>query len=175
MDENKPDIAQEPKNPHVRHEPGDVNTIFLTKFGIAMSFLVVVFLFGLWGLFEYFIKRPIEEGPPPSEGVNVTAQKLPPQPRLQPSPSLDYRQMVAAEQQIANQYAPAGESGYVRIPVSRALELMAQKGFPVLPGAHVPPGATGDPLGFEAAGGSVARARPGGPQPAATQPLEKTP
>ncbi len=174
MDENRPDIADEPRNPHVHHDPGDVNAIFLTKFGIFMAFMIVIFLFCLWGLFEYFVKREAALGPPPSRGLNITAQKLPPEPRLQASPSLDYRQMLAAEQQLANQYAVTPDAGFVRIPLSRAIELIAQKGLPVLPNGHVPPAATGEPLGFEAAGGSVERAQPGGPQPAATQPMGRT-
>jgi hypothetical protein len=158
----------------VHHDPGDVNAIFLTKFGIFMAFMIIIFLFCLWGLFEYFAKREAKLGPPPSAGVNVTAGKLPPEPRLQPSPSLDYRQMLAAEEHIASQYAwidPDG--GLVRIPIDRAMDVLAQKGLPVLPNAHVPPEATGLPLGMEAAGGSVERAQPGGAHPEATLPLGK--
>ncbi|HVN03056.1 MAG TPA: hypothetical protein VMT86_01495 [Bryobacteraceae bacterium] len=135
MDETKPEIGEEPRNPHVRHEPGDVNAVFLTKFGIGMAFLIVVILFGLWGLFEYFVKREAELGPPPSEGVGVTAQKLPPEPRLQPNPPRDMRAMRAAEDQLLNQYAWVDpDKGIVRIPVARAMDLIAQRGLPVLPG-----------------------------------------
>jgi hypothetical protein len=158
LDENRTETTEEPRNPHVHHEPGDVNAVFLTKFGIGMGFVIIVFLFMLWGLFQYFAKREAELGPPPSKGVGVTAQKLPPEPRLQVSPSLDMRQMRAAEDQILHQYAWIDpDKGIVRIPVDRAMDLMAQKGFPVLPQAQVPPDSTGKPLGIEAAGGAPNR------------------
>jgi hypothetical protein len=142
MDETKPETTEEPRNPHVRHEPEDVNAIFLTKFGIGMAFLIVLFLFGLWGLFQYFAKSAAELGPPPSEGVGVTAQKLPPEPRLQAAPRLDMERMRAAEDQILHQYAWIDpDKGIVRIPIDRAMQFMAQKGFPVLPQTGAPNGA----------------------------------
>ncbi len=155
---NKPEVGEEPRNPHVHHEPGDINAIFLTKFGIGMGFVVVVFLFLLWGLFQYFAKREAELGPPPSAGMGVTAQKLPPEPRLQASPALDMRQMRAAEDEILHQYAWIDpDKGVVRIPIGRAMDLMARKGFPVLPQARIPAGGASQPLGIEAAGGALDR------------------
>ena len=156
---SKPPTAEEPRNPHVHHEPGDVNALFLTKFGIGMAFVIVVFLFMLWGLFQYFAQREAAQGPPPSQGVGETAQKLPPEPRLQASPALDMRKMRAAEDQILHQYAWIDpDKGIVRIPIGRAMDLMAQRGFPVLPQTGVPPGGTGRPLGLGAAGGAPDRA-----------------
>lgn len=131
MAENRPHTGEEPKNPHVHHEPGDVDARALTKFGLGMSGLVVVFLFGLWGLFQYFAKREAELGPAPSQGAGVAAQKLPPEPRLQPNPVRDLRQMRADEDRLMSQYAWIDpDKGVVRIPVERAMELIAQRGLP---------------------------------------------
>lgn len=121
------------RNPHVRHEPGDVNAVFLTKFGIGMAFLIVVFLFGLWGLFEYFVKREAVLSLPPA-AVLVPPERLPPAPRLQRNPSLDMRQFLATENQAMQQYGWVDEAhGIVRIPVDRAMDIIAQRGLPVVP------------------------------------------
>lgn len=126
--------GDEPRNPHVRHEPGDVNALALTKFGLAMAGLIVVFLFGLWGMFEYLKKREAELGLPLSPAAIVNAQKQPPEPRLQPYAVRDMRDMRAAEDKIMRQYAWIDpDKGIVRIPVERAMDLIAQRGLPAAP------------------------------------------
>ncbi len=83
---NNTHAGEEPRNPHVRYEPGDVNARTLTRFGLSMAGLIVVFLFGLWGVFEYFVKHEAELGLPTSRAALVNTQKQPPEPRLQPYP-----------------------------------------------------------------------------------------
>jgi hypothetical protein len=163
LDEHRVESAEEPRNPHVHHEPGDINAIFLTKFGIFMALLIVVLLFALWGLFDYFVKREARLGPPPFQGVDVTAQKSPPAPVLQPAPRLDFNKMRTAEDEIMSQYAWVDpDKGLVRIPIDRAMDLIAQRGLPVRAQPHVPAGGTGLPLGIEAAGGALDRFSPPG-------------
>jgi len=142
--EIKPKTAEEPRNPHVRYEFGDVNAVSVTKFGIGMAFLILVFLFVLAGLFRYLAKQAAEVEPPvPPMGAMV--QKLPPEPRLEPHPSLDMKQMRAAEDQILHQYAWIDpDKGIVRIPVDRAMDLILEKGLPAVnpqPGAPMARGA----------------------------------
>jgi hypothetical protein len=129
MAENKLNTAEESRNPHVRHEPGDVNAVSVTKFGIAMALLILVFLFVLTGLFRFLAKRAAEvEAPTPTIGARL--QKLPPEPRLGPDPSLDLTQMRAEEDRILHQYAWLDpDKGIVRIPVDRAMDLVLQKGL----------------------------------------------
>lgn len=143
MAENKPNTAEEPRNPHVHYEPGDVNAVSLTKFGIGMAFLILVFLFGLTGLFRYFAKRAAEIQPPtPPMGAMV--EKLPPEPRLEAHPSLDMKEMRAAEDRKLHQYAWIDpDKGIVQIPVDRAMELILKKGLlPVRPQPGTPVTAT---------------------------------
>jgi hypothetical protein len=126
--------ADEPRNPHVQHEPGDVNALALTKFGLTMAALIVVFLFGLWGLFEYLKKSVTEAGLPLSPAAIVNNQKQPPEPRLQVHPAQDMRSWRAAEERAMRQYAWIDpDKGIVQIPVARAMDLIAQRGFPVAP------------------------------------------
>jgi hypothetical protein len=131
---NNAHSGDEPRNPHVHHEPGDVNALALTKFGLSMAALIVVFLFGLWGMFEYLKNREAELGLPLSPAALVNAQKHPPDPQLQPHPARDMRDMRAAEDKILHQYAWIDpDKGIVRIPVERAMDLIAQRGLPAAP------------------------------------------
>ena len=133
MDENRPPAAEEIRNPHVRHEPGDVNAVFLTKFGIALILLIIVFLFGLWGLFDYLVKRETALDQPPA-GTLISPQKLPPEPRLQAHAARDMQEMLAAEERALDQYGWVDpDKGIVRIPIDRAMDIIAKKGLPVLP------------------------------------------
>jgi len=128
---NNAHLDDEARNPHVHHEPGDVNAPALTKFGLSMAALIVVFLFGLWGMFEYLKNREAELGLPMSSAAIVNTQKQPPEPRLQRYPARDMREMRAAEEKILNQYAWIDpDKGIVRIPVERAMDLIAERGLP---------------------------------------------
>ena len=126
--------GEEPRNPHVHHEPGDVNALALTKFGLSMAALIVIFLFGLWGVFEYLKNRAAETALPMSPSAMVNAQKQPPEPRLQRHPAQDMRDLRGDEEKILHQYAWIDpDKGIVRIPVERAMDLTAQRGLPATP------------------------------------------
>jgi hypothetical protein len=126
--------GEEPRNPHVHHEIGDVNARALTKFGMTMTALITIFMFGLYGMFQYLKNREAEAGLPKSPSALVNAQKLPPQPRLQAYPRRDMTEFKADEQRILGQYALIDpDKGVVRIPVDRAMDLIAQRGLPATP------------------------------------------
>ena len=126
------------ENKDVHHEERDVNARSLTKAGIGLALLVVGSLFLVWFVFDNFLRRPAEE-PRVSPRIAQDARRLPPEPRLQPAPTEDLQQMVAAEQRILNSYAWLdGSQGAARIPVSVAMDLMAQRGLPAQP-APAPP------------------------------------
>ena len=126
--------GDEPRNPNVHHEPGDVNALALTKFGLAMAALIVVFLFGLWGVFEYLRNRAAVEGLPLSPAAMVNSQRQPPEPRLQRHAAQDMRDWRAGEERALHQYAWIDpDKGIVQIPVERAMDLIAQRGSPAAP------------------------------------------
>jgi len=139
MPENSPNTSEEPRNPHVHYEHGDVNAVSLTRFGIGMAFLILIFLFSLAGLFRYFAKRAAEvQAPVPPMGS--MGQKLPPEPRLEPHPSLDMQELRADEDRILHQYAWIDpDKGVVRIPVERAMDLILEKSLlPARPESATP-------------------------------------
>src|SRR5437764_125754 len=123
-----PDLSR----PENRHEHRDVNVWALYKFGIALAVLCVLSLGLLFGLYRYFVSR--EGGPRPHDQVNVDARRLPPMPRLQSAPITDLGDMRAAEDQILTGYGWVDQPrGVVRIPIDRAMDLLAQRGLPTRP------------------------------------------
>jgi hypothetical protein len=123
------------------HEERDVNIRSITKTGIALALLIVGSLFLVWFVFDALLRRPADQRRV-SPGAAQDVRRLPPEPRLQSSPTEDLQQMLAAEQRILNSYAWLdGNQGAARIPVSVAMDLVAQRGLPVLPAAPSAPAA----------------------------------
>jgi hypothetical protein len=132
MEENSPHLDEDLRNPHVRHEAKDVNAIFLTKFGIGLLLLILLFMLGLTGLFRFLAGRAAELGVAPSPAFVERANRQPPEPRLQPHPMRNMQEMRTAEDQAMRQYGWVDpDKGIVRIPVDRAMELVTQRGLPV--------------------------------------------
>jgi hypothetical protein len=144
MAENKPHEKTEQEihlpdlnRPEVRHEESDVNVWAVGKFAIALVFLCGIALLLLAGLFKYFQSTAVNNEPT-TTGINVDARRLPPQPRLQDAPILDLQEMKAAEDQILNGYGWVDQqAGIARIPISRAIDLLAQQGLPSRPQTQV--------------------------------------
>jgi hypothetical protein len=118
MDENKP--------PHIGHETTDVNVWAVGKFAIGLVVVCVVSIGLLFGLLKFFQSR--EET---SVANTVEPTKLFPQPQLQKTPIPDLKAIRAEEDKLLNGYAWVDQpKGVVRIPVDRAIEVLAQRGLP---------------------------------------------
>ena len=112
------------------HEESDINAWAVGKFAVALALVTVAALFLLFGLFRYLLSR---EGGPPAGRSQVAASepaKAFPQPQLQETEVLDLKTMRAAEDQVLNSYAWMDpEKGVVRIPIERAMDLLAERGL----------------------------------------------
>lgn len=152
-----PDITK----PENRFERRDVNVWAVYKFGIALS-LLCIFSFGLlFGLYRYFLSR--EGGALPHDKVNVDARELPPLPRLQSAPIQDLKDMRAAEDKILSGYGWVDQQhGVARIPIDRAIDLLAQRGVASRPQAEPQSAAAGVSVPTESGLGPKMQ-RPGGP------------
>jgi hypothetical protein len=118
-------------NPTVAHEHTDADSRSITQFGIALTFLLVVSQLVLWWVFSSFSKREQKLSPPVPAIIRTQAPKEPPQPRLQANPQSDMRQMLQEEDEVLNHYGWVDpDRGIVRLPVERALDIVAQKGLP---------------------------------------------
>ena len=118
MDENR--------HPHIGHETTDVNVWAVGKFAIGLVVVCVVSIALLFGLLKFFQSR--EET---SVANTVEPTKLFPQPQLQKTPIPDLKAIRAEEDKLLNGYAWVDQpKGVVRIPVDRAIEVLAQRGLP---------------------------------------------
>ncbi len=95
--------------------------------GLIVGISAVLLLMA-W-LFDYFEAREASRDTPPSPLAE--ARPLPPEPRLQVNPSVDLKAMRAAEDAALNTYGWVDrKAGIVRIPIERAMELLAERGLP---------------------------------------------
>jgi hypothetical protein len=152
-----PDLSR----PEERFEHRDVNVWSVYKFGIGLAFLCILSVGLLYGLYRYFVSR--EGGPMARDQVNVDARRLPPMPRLQSAPISDLKDMRAAEEQILNGYGWVDQAnGVVRIPIDRAIDLLAQRGLPTRPQAEQQSGTRDVSVPTESGLGPKVQ-QPGGP------------
>lgn len=129
-------------NPTVAHEETDADARAITQFGIALVLVVVLSQLALWWLFNTFTRRESKLSPPVTALVRAQAPTEPPEPRLQANPQADMRTMREKEETILNHYGWVDPNrGVVRIPIERALDLVAERGLP--PFKATGPGAGG--------------------------------
>ncbi len=125
--------------------------IFLAVLTIAIAFLII-------GLYRYLDAREIAEKSgryPLAAGGPVV---LPPAPRLQTYPFDDVKALHREEARYLDHYTWVDKNaGIVRIPVERAIDVLAEKGLPY---RHASP--AGAPTAPGAAPQPTTRARPSG-------------
>ena len=125
-------------NPAVAHETTDADSHAITQFGIALTFFIIVSQLVLWWVFSSFSEREQKMSPPVPAIVKIEAPREPPEPRLQANPQLDMKKMLQEENQVLNGYGWVDpDRGIVRIPIDRALDIVAQKGLPQFKAAEV--------------------------------------
>jgi len=119
------------ERPEFRHEHRDVDFWAVGKFAIALVFLAILSLAGLFGLYQYFLKQEGGALQQTEKGFNVDARHRPPAPQLEETPVLDWQRQLAAEEQLLHSYGWVSQKdGIVRIPIERAIDLVAQRGLP---------------------------------------------
>jgi len=122
-----PDLEQA----ELRHEHRDVDVWAVGKFAIALVLLCIVSLAALFGLYQYLLRNVGGRLQQPERGFNVDARHRPPAPQLEETPALDWQRELAAEEQVLGSYGWVNEKGgIVRIPIDRAIDLIAQRGLP---------------------------------------------
>ena len=118
----------------VGHETTDVNLTTAPRIFIATGvFLAVVFAF-IWFFIGYLKNAWAPTDTPPSAISGRQGDRQPPMPRLQTTPYADLKQFRAAEETVLNGYAWVDKNrGIAQIPVTRAIEIVAEKGLPEPP------------------------------------------
>jgi hypothetical protein len=133
-------------NPTVAHERTDADTRAITQFGIALVLVVMLSQLALWWLFNSFTRLESKLNPPVTALVRAQAPTEPPEPRLQANPQADMRTMREKEETVLNHYGWVDPNrGVVRIPIDRALDLVAEHGLPQFKAADPGAGAAKSP------------------------------
>ena len=117
-----------PHTPGVGHEHSDVaiRPIVVAGVGLTIALFVVAGL--MLGLYDVFAAREARLSPPANPLAAAEGPRLPPQPRLQVHPVRDLRELREAENNILDHYAWVDKSaGVVRIPIDRAIDLLAAR------------------------------------------------
>jgi len=126
-------------------ERQDISGSGVLYFFLALAAGTLVVVFFLVGVFDVLDKRSnAKQGPPNPLSANVPADKdtrhIPkeyeikafPEPRLENDERSQLLGIITAQEQTLNSYGWADEnSRTVRIPIDRAMELLAQRGLPV--------------------------------------------
>ncbi len=115
----------------VGHEERDVSFAPLVRGVIGLIALIVASAVLTRVLFSYLAGHEAAISPPPNPLAQSFGRQVPPEPRLQPDPLRDLQTMRTEEDALLNSYGWVDrKAGVVRIPVQRALELLAQRGLP---------------------------------------------
>jgi len=126
-------------HPEPHAEVSDVNVWAVGKFAIALILLSIFSMAGLFALFRYFIQSTGGPVPPVTREFQLDARKMPPAPQLEVSEPGDLARDRAAEDKLLTTYGWADKpSGTVRIPIERAIDMVAEQGLPARPQAPVP-------------------------------------
>lgn len=109
-------------------EDASVREIIISAIGLAVGTILICA--AVFGLFRVLRSADVNSRQPLTD---VTVQQtFPPGPRLQEKPWEEMQQLRQKEDQALTSYGWVNKNaGTVRIPIDRAMDIMAQKGFPV--------------------------------------------
>lgn len=110
------------------HEHKDINVRTLLWLGAGLCAMTVLAALGVKLLFGYYAAHQPSAQP---ASLIEAGPELPPQPRLQIHERVDLGRKLAADQSALNSYGWVDRNaGVVRIPIDRAIDLLAQRGLP---------------------------------------------
>lgn len=112
------------------HETRDVSVGIFA--GVVIG-LVLITLVGM-GISWWYVRFEAEQAKKrdtPASPLAATLPAMPPEPRLQVTPATDLQRYRSEEEEILNGYAWVDATGgIVRIPIDRAIEILAERGLP---------------------------------------------
>jgi hypothetical protein len=125
--------ATAPNPPPPAYETRDANTKGVLGFLVVLFVVINLILLGTWRLFRHF---SVADLPPASASAFANVRQLPSSPELQVHAREEFLKIYAEQQKALSNYAwEDRQAGTVRIPIDRAMDLLLEKGLPVLPSA----------------------------------------
>ena len=120
-------------NADVRHEESDINVRAILWFVAILTGTTLGCHLVTFGMFKALNAYEASREPYVSPLATPPGQR-PPEPRLQTTPWTELRSLRTEEQQYLNSYGWVDEKlGVARIPISKAKEMLLQRGVPVRP------------------------------------------
>ena len=129
-----PGSTGRPSDP--RHEPSDIESGTVVRWMIGLVVATGLILAAVTVLFVAFLGHlPTVTIPPPGmAGAAATPTVLPPEPRLESGPGQTAAFVRAREDPVLNSYGWVDQkNGVARIPIDRAMQIIAQQGLPARP------------------------------------------
>lgn len=118
------------QQPQVRFEATDISPrgVIFAGFGVLLCLIAIVIVMYL--LFSYMRGLKARESAPASP-LSRQLSRVPPEPRIQVSPPLDYLNMRdEANSELHHYHWIDQQHGIVAIPIDRAMDLITQRGIP---------------------------------------------
>lgn len=118
----------------------DVNIRAVFRFGFWLAVGVVAVTLAMLALFRVLEMKDRASDIVLSPSVAANLARTPPEPRLEPLPLAPGQRLRAEEDAILTTYAWVDKNaGFARIPIDRAIEILAARGLP--PSKPMPPAA----------------------------------
>lgn len=112
------------------HELSDLHPSRIALFGVALAVIIVAVLLVAYALFQRFQTEESRARPLPSP-LSYT-QEPTPEPRLEVNPGVELKALRAEEDEALKSYGWIDrDRGIVRMPIDRAIDVLAEKGLPV--------------------------------------------
>ena len=127
MKPTEPQPVVHPEHP-VHRETSDVAIGGIFSFAVTLMVSLVV-VFGVVWIFYSYLRREAAQPVAAEFPLAATSmRRLPPEPRLQTEPREDLRTLRDSEEQALTTYGWVDKNaGIVRIPIERAIDLLAAK------------------------------------------------
>ena len=111
------------------HETRDISVRAVASFAAALTVCTSAIGFAVVGFYKFLEhEHPSPESP---SRIELNPHMLAPAPQLQTDPTVDLEKFQAAQRERLNSYGWVDQQkGVVRIPIERAMDLIAQRGLP---------------------------------------------
>jgi hypothetical protein len=129
---------------HTGHEVSDLDPKRIALFAVTLAVIVVGVIFVTYALLRRFATAEVKSQAIPSP-LSYTREPTP-EPRLIVNSGQDLKAMRAAENAVLHSYDWVDKDhGVVRIPIERAIAILAARGLPARPARNEIPIKGGEP------------------------------